>query len=242
MAEYTVTINVQGSFDPNIALTAIRAATDIAISTTMAMTRNRWIEIVQNTLHSTRADYLLGLEFGSSMQQPYDDTPDTNGAVVLNGAFPKMLERGWQAYDEKPFLLASPKAKITKNGKRVMTVPFRHGTPGTFMYGTPMPEPVYNKAKKLKAGEVLRVPGVGEYSWTGYQHRGGKIQNRMQRILKENQRGSFYMTWRNVSENSDFKSWWNSGFRGVHAVERVAGYAHDTFVRVMQDTLNSVII
>lgn len=244
MDEITIHVRLNGNINPDAIVSQIRERVDYAIGVAMAVTRNRWIQYANENLHKTRADYLLGLDPDVSLLHPYDDTPDVNGAVILNGVLPRMLEKGWMAFDEKPFLLNSQKAKVTKTGKRVMTVPFRHGTPGTFMYGTPMPDTIYNSAKRLKPGESLKVTGAGEYSWTGYQHRGGKIQNRMQRILDTSRKRpqAYYMTWRNVSENSDPLSWMNRGFRGIHAAEHIASFARDAFKNAISDSLRSITI
>lgn len=235
----TISVRLEGNINPDLIVSQIKERADNAIGITMALTRNRWIQYANEHLRKTRADYLLGLDPDASLLHPYDNTPDVNGAVVLHGVLPNMLEKGWMAFDEKPFLLRSPKAKISKSGSRVITVPFRHGTPGTFMYGTPMPEDIYARAKRLKPGQSLKVTGAGDYSWTGYQHRGGKIQNRMQRIIDSSRKRpqSFYMTWRNVSDRSDPMSWMNSGFAGIHAAEALMPFARETFLNTLKDVM-----
>jgi hypothetical protein len=55
-------------------------------------------------------------------------------------------------------MLASGKAKTAKDGSRYITIPFRHGTPGTVTM-KPMPQSIYEEAKSLPRSKPGRIGG-----------------------------------------------------------------------------------
>lgn len=83
------------------------------------------------------------------------------GAVVLLGSLPNMIEEGVGAFDMKVGFSQSPKVKFTKSGGWYLTVPFRIGTPGTIgtNFASVMPQEIYDVAKDLSA--TTSQPGVG---------------------------------------------------------------------------------
>lgn len=219
----------------------VTQAINDGIQTTLALIRDKWQTEAQNKLMSTRADYLLGLDF-NSIRIPYDTSAPFNGAVVLQGTLPNMIEAGYPAFDEKIGFSKSPKIVQTKSGGWKLVIPFRHMTPGAYMYGNSMPKDIYKQAKKLQGKSALKIPGAGATSWTGYQHRGGSIYNGMQRIVKSYQKATqaFYMTFRTVSNNSDPMSWWHPGYKGAHIAESIMPYAKSTFMQVLSNNLNGI--
>lgn len=55
-------------------------------------------------------------------------TADGETPVYLEGWLPLALEHGTKRFDMKPGLLASPKAKLSKEGKKYLVVPIEKGT------------------------------------------------------------------------------------------------------------------
>ena len=163
MANLTVTVDLDKlGINDQLAPQVVNAVQS-SIQASLAIIRDRWQTEVQNKLNSTRPLYLQGLQWDSVMF-PYDGDM-FSGAVQLQGKFPNMLETGFTAFDMKIGFSKSDRKIKKKDGGWYLTIPFRHSTPGSFMYGQPMPKAVYKKASKLGAGETLSFPGAGDVSW-----------------------------------------------------------------------------
>lgn len=210
-----------------------------AMQTSLALIRDRWQTTVQNKLNSTRPLYLMGLQM-DSIQYPYQGSAFV-GAVVLQGKFPNMLEKGFGAFDEKIGFSKSKRIHRKKNGGWYLTIPIRHSTPNSFMYGRPMPKDVYGVAKQLNNGGKLSYAGVGDVSWNGYQRK-HKTYDGLTRIIKSYQKTeqSQYITFRRVSDKSDSNSWWHPGFSGVKVAESIMPFAQKTFLDVMKHNLSKL--
>lgn len=210
-----------------------------SIQVSLAVIRDRWQTEVQNKLNSTRPLYLQGLSFDSIMY-PYDNNV-FSGAVQLQGKLPNMLETGFSSFDMKIGFSKSDRRIQKKDGGWYLTIPIRHSTPGSFMYGKAMPRDVYGVAKKLGAGERASYPGQGDVSWKGYQRK-NKTYDGLQRIVKSYQKStqSQYMTFRRVSDKSDVNSWWHPGFDGAKVAEGLMPFAEKTFVDMLTTNLNGV--
>lgn len=231
--------SLSGQLSPQII-----GAIENSISTSLSLIRDRWQSEAQNKLMSTRAEYLLGLQF-DSIVMPYDSP--LSGAVVLKGKLPNMIENGWNQFDMKIGFSNSPRIKKKKDGGWYLTIPYRHMTPGAYMYGNAMPKDVYGVAKKLNpyqsgAGNTsLNWQSPAGKSWTGYQHK-TNYYNGMVRIVKSYQRAtqSQYMTFRRVSDKSDPMSWWHPGYHGAHIAESLTPFATRTFVDILTNNLNGI--
>lgn len=210
---------------------AVRAATTDLIQRT-------WIQYASGAFvtysgGTFRINTITG-EYVRSIQDGLRFREDLTGEVFTTSPHGVIIEKGQRARDMKPGLLASPRAKTNKEGKRYITVPFRHGTPGTVGL-PPMPKEVYSAAKNLAYSR--REQGLSssnkQYVWggrykqgverdaqygmrvhiaphpgAGYQHRSG-IYEGMVRMGKG--RHTQYLTFRRVSENSDPRSWQHPG-------------------------------
>lgn len=242
----TITINpriVSPSLDGQIS-PVVQSAIEGSIMTSLSIIKDRWQTEAQNKLMSTRADYLLGLQF-DSIVMPYDSP--LSGAVVLKGKFPNMLETGWSQFDMKLGFSQSPRIKRKKDGGWYLTIPYRHMTPGAYMYGNAMPKDVYGVAKNLNpyqsgpGNTSLNWQAAPGQSWTGYQHKTNKYAG-MVRIVKSYQKAtqSQYMTFRRVSNTSDPMSWWHPGYHGVHIAESLSPFATKTFVDILTNNLNGL--
>lgn len=227
----TVDINIDVKLDSDIdavMLPLFNKAVESAIMTSLSLIKDRWQQQAQNKLNSTRTDYLLGLDF-DSVVYPYNNNP-FSGAVILRGKLANSLELGYSAFDMKKGFAGSSKVVATQNGGWYLTIPIRHSTPNSFMYGKPMPKDIYAEAKKLPHWGSLKVSGGQLTSWTGYQHK-ANIHDSLTRIIKPNgkTKQSQYYTFRRVSNNSDPLSWWHPGYAGVHIAETLEGYASQVF-------------
>ena len=224
-----IEINVQnyGLTVNDLVAPQVVSAIQSAITTSLAVIKDKWQSEAQAKLNSTRPLYLMGLDFNSVIY-PYGGDA-FSGAVELQGKFPNMLESGFPAFDMKTGFKKSSKVKQTKSGW-YLTIPIRHSTPNSFMYGTPMTKDVYNQAKKLKHGESLSIKGGQETSWNGYVHKSSKYDG-LTRIVKDygKTKQSQYFTFRRVSNNSDPMSWYHPGYIGVKLAKQLTPFAESTF-------------
>lgn len=101
-------------------------------------------------LHQTRKIYVQNIHVV--------DTGKMEGTVILDyskNPLVRMIEEGMGAWDMKDKMLNSQKAKVSKNGGRYITIPFRIGTPGIVgdsdVFSSVMPADVYEVAKELVA-------------------------------------------------------------------------------------------
>lgn len=222
-------------------LPAFNMAVEAAVSTSLIVIRDKWQQEAQRKLKSTLSDYLLGLDF-DSVVYPYEGDPMT-GMVILRGDLPNALEKGYTPFDMKKGFSNSNKKVATKGGGWVLTIPIRHSTPGSHMYGQPMSAVIYEQAKKLPHWGSLSVKGGEGASWTGYQHK-ANIHDQLTRIKKQYASGkkqSQYFTFRRVGSKSDPASWWHPGFDGVHIAESLKGFAASTVQGIVEANIRQVL-
>lgn len=216
-------------------------AMQAALNTTLIVVRNEWMQQAQQELRSTRPIYLMGLQEKNSILASYNGKP-LSGAIVLRGRLPNMLEEGTPAFDIKAAMPKSKRAKPTKSGGWYITIPIRHSTPNSFMYGKAMPPSVYDQVKKLQSRERLTVSGNERTSHTGYEHK-ANIYDGLTRIVKSYKPGtkqSQYMTFRRISDRSDPKSWIHPGFEGIHIVNKLESYAKEELGKNVRDAIQAI--
>lgn len=194
---------------------------------------NNWKSVAAKELHQTRAAYLQGL-------QVVEEGRLTN-ALVLFGKLNNMIESGASPFDIKTALLASTKAKTTKDGKKFIAVPFRLGVPGTIGDSTGfsgiMPRAVYTafqKMRKTTGGKYLSQGAVPKPfnvsntratiastpttpAYNAYTHK-KSIYAGMSNTGRKNH--SQYHTFRMVSENSDPDAFIHPGFSARNFAQR----------------------
>lgn len=222
--------------------TSISSAVQASIVTSLAVIKDEWQRRVQQRLNSTRPLYLLGLDFDSVIY-PLNNDPFA-GAVMLKGTLANMLESGFPAFDEKIGFSKSSRKRISKDGGWYLTIPMRHSTPNSFMYGKPMPKNIYTQVKKLNHKEHLNIQGGQKTSWTGYVHK-NNIYDGLTRIIKSYHnpdtgkvtKQSQYLTFRRVSDKSDPLSWMHPGYTGVKIAEELKPFALQTLERELQRNL-----
>ncbi len=128
-----------------------------------------------------------------------DDSFNNSGGIGAS----VLIEEGAKPFDMKIGLLNSPKAKVGKNGKKYITVPFRHGTPGTSGFNSVMPTSLYQKIKSMPFGSVLKTGKIEGQDLSQYgkktHWKSGKFQG-LTKVGREGHTG--YYTFRRVSEDS----------------------------------------
>lgn len=218
-------------------------AIQLSIRTSLALVKDKWQREVQKKLHSTIPLYLQGLDF-NSVVYPYGNDV-FSGAVILNGQFPNMLESGFAAFDEKVGFSKSSRRHTTKDGGWYLTIPLRHSTPGSFMYGPPMTNQIYSQAKLLTNRQHLTISGGQKTSWKGYVHK-NNIYDGLTRVIKsypgnngKTTKQSQYFTFRRVSNSSDPDSWYHPGFAGVKVASTLEPYALKIFKNELEKNLTA---
>lgn len=108
---------------------------------------SRWVAEAGLALRSTRRRYIDAINVQNTGK--YENT------IILSGKFPNMIEHGISAFDLKVGLLEGRNAKISKDGSKYNTVPFRHATTNAIgensAFSNVMPKLVHDIAKQLDA-------------------------------------------------------------------------------------------
>lgn len=220
----------------------VAQAIQSSMQTSLALIRDKWQREAQSKLKSSLPLYIEGLQF-NSIQYPYKD--NFSGAVILRGKLPNMFEQGFSSYDMKRSFANSPKKHTTKDGGWYVNIPYRHMTPGAYMYGSTMPQTIHNRAKKLgpynTTGDRLVDNSPPKTNWAGYTHK-TSIYDGMVKIVKSYQKAtqSHYMTFRRVSNKSDSNAWKHPGYAGAKIAESIVPYAEKTFETVLNNNMAEI--
>lgn len=244
-------INQAGGMNGGLPYTteAIRESTNLIQRTWIAYAQGAQVTYSGGTF---RINTVTG-QYVRSIQEGLRFPDDMTGEVVSTSPHGERIEDGQRAWDMKPKLLASPKAKTNKDGKRYITVAFRHGAPGTKTMPA-MPQSVYNQAKKLgysrRNGNVLG--GIVKYSWgdkmganaqgqrshtgdhpgAGYTWKTGLYTG----MVRGGQPGhSQYLTFRRLSENSDSKAWMHPAVKPRPVREAVMENTRDEILQLVRN-------
>lgn len=172
-------------------------------------------------------------EYVRSIQEGLRMLNNLTGEVLTTSGHGSLIEEGIRPYDQKEAMLNSPKAKVGKNGSIYMTVPFRHGVPGTVTMPS-MPKHIYDSAKTLgysRKNNFLTAMLTGKkYAWGGRLQESSEGQRShinphpgkgytwktglFSGMVKTGKAGhSQYLTFRRVSSNSDPASWQYPGVK-----------------------------
>ncbi len=103
-----------------------------------------WTRKALQNLKATSRDYAENLRW---------DSDEESAHITLTGVLPNLVEQGFQGGDMRDWMFGGGRAKQAKAGHKYLTIPFRHGTPGTTgrNVGIPMPPAIHVAAQKLKA-------------------------------------------------------------------------------------------
>jgi hypothetical protein len=191
---------------------------------------------VQNSLHSTRQIFCNSIKV--------IDTGRLMGQVMIDysNKLVEKLEEGSAPFDMKSSLLSSPKAKVSKNGTRYITVPFRQGVPGTIgdstAFSGTMPEDVYAVAKKMQSKQSLSFNDLpkdyqqlksrekiesGDTLFEKYVHKSPIYQGLTKTTDTVTNQNSYH-TFRRISEKSNPNAFIHPGFQ-----------AHDFMGKTLQN-------
>lgn len=212
-----------------------------------------WERIASQRLRSARQIYINGLRQSESYKMEIV-AGRVNYTLTLMGEMPNNFEFGMPSFDMKvirPGWLGGMRAKTGKDGKKYVTIPFRHSTTsGAIMsytgkakrenvaqslqyavrkYG--LREMVRNSGGNIVRGTVTKIPaGATDVHrfLTGLQ----RIQTPTAGVTPSGlQKGtSQLVTFRRMSENSPPESWIHPGIRAVNIlpdVERWIDYELD---------------
>lgn len=91
-------------------------------------------------------------EYVGSIDWNFDG--DASAVVQSNFKNARQIEEGRPAYDMKQMLQTSVRTKMTKEGKRYLTIPIRHNTPGSGVNAPAMPPAIYAHAQKLNMSQI----------------------------------------------------------------------------------------
>ena len=168
-------------------------------------------------VNSTR--YAASITDAASLEYPFNGDEFVGRVISTDSKLVEGIEQGYAGFDMKPGLLSGPAHRTGAGGQRYVTVPFTHSTPGsTGQKGPPMPQEIYNQARRLRPGERLgslggygrrsklpagvnaeairrqkAPPMASPYTWQLSPYAG------LARIGRSGQRG--YVTYRRVSES-----------------------------------------
>lgn len=194
----------------------------------------KWQNLITSELKQSREEYLRAVYIDRT-----SGTDVTFGLSARESNLALMIEEGKEPWDEKPFLLASPKRKQKKDGGFYITVPFRHATPQAIaessIFSSIMPQEIYDLAKNnqspLKRQELpeqhqvlgvrreINIPGL---KVPEYIHKAAKYEGlvRVKAESSEKEKRGNYFTFRRVSDASDPNSWWNGGIQARKLMDR----------------------
>ncbi len=146
------------------------------------------------------------------------------GEVTSLSPHGRIVEEGVKPFDMKQTHLSGPKVKVSKDGSKYITVPFRHQVPGQTALADAMPRQVYEQAKRMaisRRNNILRKFFTGRsYSWGDRLPReyGGEKEKphwttgRYTGMVKMTGRPhTSYLTFRRLSEKSKPEAWQHPG-------------------------------
>lgn len=203
-----------------------------------------WRKLAQQNLHTTLPNYLNHLSV--------IDNGRFSKTIILagnDGRLPVMQEKGASPYDLKQAFQNSQKVRYTipvynAKGKQIspggdwyLSVPFRHGTPGSVQVGAEMPQEIYqimvNRASNtpLRRDEIPEPYDVpksraaiqegGTLKYRSYEHKHSLYEGLVKKTAAYNTTTqNKYMTFRTAGENSDPDSWIHKGFKALNLAEQ----------------------
>lgn len=196
-------------------------------------------------------------DYARSIQRMFPYRGITSGLVFADSMEAEMIEEGYGPFDMKPGLLKSPKARVDRNGNRYITIPFRHNVPEAGATGAPMPQNIYNQARKLDFSEITgRNPwGRFTYLWGGrigqmeqgrqvkpqvggmtapYQWKTSPFSGMVRMKDSATNRSGGYLTFRRVSVNSDPNAWWHPGVKPKPVTQAVIENSEEQVLRLIR--------
>lgn len=204
--------------------------------------RREWSRIAQARLHSTAGMYINSLTVRH--RASYSE-------VILKQKLPNMMENGASPYDLKVGMLASPKAKTSKDGHPYMSIPLPLKAPGggRRMDMPPViPRGIYKIVSQSPYGKTTKLPlrfeNYGKRTrlspdpakWSAYTWKASPFEG-IKRMPTASEGKSHYNTFRRVSTKSDPSSWVHPGFKALHLMDQVQNKVEGIFNSVVSNLL-----
>jgi hypothetical protein len=148
MTTYRINIdlsNLQTAIEAQAA--TIGVALNHIVRSTAEGIRASWKHQVEQSLPGRDA-YTLKRQADASDSIKHDKIGPFESEISSNHEAVIGLEEGFPARDLKQMLQTSSKTKVSKAGKKYLTIPMRHGTPGTTVL-RPMPQATYDHAEQI---------------------------------------------------------------------------------------------
>lgn len=216
-----------------------------------------WIRLAQARLRSSRDEYVGGLMKKDSFKVAKDGSSEPVFTISLIGEMANNFEFGMSSFDMKnvrPGWLGGKRAKIGKDGKRYITIPFRHSTGSsprlaytgkaamanlkTELFKTVkaygLDRMVRAASGQVMEGAVGKVPGRADV------HQYLKGLTKIQKANKGGKSGSSTLiTWRRMSESSAEDSWVHPGLDAANILPEVERYIDEEMGRVVEKILGA---
>lgn len=106
----------------------------------------QWLNTAATRFKHSQGGYARGIVAG--IKYPFQGDP-LHYRIEHTARYALALEEGFDSFDMKKMLQTSDKVRISKDGKRYLIIPFRHGIPGTKGLRE-MPKEIYKEAKGLR--------------------------------------------------------------------------------------------
>ena len=189
-------------------------------------------------------DYLRSIVNGLSYPALGDKL---TGEVASLSPHGRIVEEGVKPFDMKQTHLSGSKVKVSKDGSKYITVPFRHQTPGSGVLANAMPKQTYEQAKRLA---VSRRNNILKKWWSGRSYAWGDRMPREMGGQKEKPHwttGRFtgmikmtgkphtsYLTFRRLSEKSKPEAWQHPGVEARPVTQAVVENTQDEIIDLIR--------
>lgn len=193
----------------------------------------KWNKLIETNLKQSRSEY----EKAKYIQR-FGNLEAVFGLTDRQSKLPLMIENGVLPFDQKIGFEKSGKVKIKNGGGWYLTIPFRHATSKAVaesgVFSTIMPKEIYNIAKKKSPVTAMDLPinhlnvgvratiDMGGIKVPEYVHKTPIYQglSKINVASTSKEIRSSYMTFRRVSDKSDFNSWWYPGLNAKNLMDR----------------------
>ena len=216
-----------------------------------------WIRLAQSRLNSSRADYINGLRQAESFTSAVV-AGEPEYKISLVGRMPNNYEFGMPSFDMKtarPGWLGGGKVKTNKDGKRYISIPFRHSTSASprFQYtgkaaranlkselktvvkSYGLDRMIKSATGQVAEGPVARVPK----SSTAHSYLKGLTRIQKPSSSDPTRGSSMLMTFRTMSESSPEDSWIHPGLDGANLLPEVERWVDKEIQRIAEIVLGA---
>ncbi len=154
--------------------------------------------------------------------------------LTLRGPLANRIEQGTPAFDMKPGMLKSPKAKSSRGGGTYLDIPMRHRVTERGS-GTKVPKSMRGMVKAA-AGRVVK----GGRPETLFKEKKGEIQQAM-KVSAAAAGMAEAKTFRRVSHNSPKDSWMYPNKEGLKAFEKTVAEVEQVAEQVLADVAKELL-